>query len=83
MEDQATTAERAPAFPLAAFFADAKSIASLGASANRCELAMPEVDARVAVAGNLDPLWAALVNLFQNAFKRTHPRTEVTMQAYA
>ena len=38
---------------------------------------MPEVDARVAVAGNLDPLWAALVNLLQNAFKRTHPRTDL------
>ena len=38
---------------------------------------MPEVDARVAVAANLDRLWAALVNLLQNALKRTDPRTEL------
>ena len=44
---------------------------------------MPEVDARVAIAGNLDQLLAALLNLLQNAFKFTHPRTEVTPQAYA
>ena len=83
MEDQATIAELAPAFPLAACIADAKSIASLGASANRCELATPEADARVAFSGNLDPLLAALVNLLQNAFKSTHPRTEVTLQTNA
>ena len=83
VKDQATTAELARAFPLAAFIADAKSIASLGASAKGCGLAMPEVDARVAIAGNLDQLLAALLNLLQNAFKFTHPRTEVTPQAYA
>ena len=70
------------AFPLAAFIADAKSIASLGANARGCGLVVPEVDASLAVAGNREHLMAALVNLLQNAFKFTHPHTEVTLHAY-
>ena len=37
----------------------------------------------LSIAGNLDHLLAALVNLPLNSFKFTHPRTEVTLQAYA
>ena len=70
------------AFPLAAFIADAKSIASLGANARGCGLVVPEVDASLAVAGNREHLMAALVNLLQNAFKFTHPHTKVTLHAY-
>ena len=80
---QAGNSDPARAFPLAAFIADAKSIASLGANARGCGLAVPEVDARVAIAGNREHLLAALVNLLQNAFKFTHPHTEVTLHAYA
>lgn len=71
------------AFPLAAFIADAKSIALLGAAARACTLAVPDVDAHIAMAGNRDHLLAALVNLLQNAFKFTHPHTEVSLHAYA
>ena len=71
------------AFPLAAFIADAKSIAALGANARGCALAVPEVDAGIAIVGNRDHLLAALVNLLQNAFKFTRPDTEVTLLAYA
>ena len=80
---QAGNPDPARAFPLAAFIADAKSIASLGANARGCGLAVPEVDAHVAIAGNREHLLAALVNLLQNAFKFTHPHTEVTLHAYA
>ena len=80
---QAGTTDLTHAFPLAAFVADAKSIASLGANARGCELTVPEVDASVAIAANRDHLMAALVNLLQNAFKFTHPHTEVTLHAYA
>lgn len=71
------------AFPLAAFIADAKSIAALGANARGCALAVQEVDAGIAIVGNRDHLLAALVNLLQNAFKFTRPDTEVTLLAYA
>jgi signal transduction histidine kinase len=77
------TAALPHAFPLAEFIADAKSIATLGAAARGCALAVPEVDARLAIAGNRDHLLAALVNLLQNAFKFTQPDTVVTLQAYA
>lgn len=71
------------AFPLAAFVADAKTLASLWANARGCALGVPAVDASIAVAGNRDHLLAALVNLLQNAFKFTQPHTEVTLHAYA
>lgn len=80
---QAGTTDLTHAFALADFIADAKSIASLGANARGCALAVHDVDARVAIAGNRDHLLAALVNLLQNAFKFTHPQTEVTLHAYA
>ena len=35
------------------------------------------------VRGNRPMLHAALANLLQNAFKFTHPRTEITLQAFA
>src|SRR4029434_7476583 len=37
----------------------------------------------LAIAGDRDRLLDALVNLLQNALKFTHPRTEVTLHAYA
>jgi signal transduction histidine kinase len=80
---QARTTDLTHAFPLAAFIADAKSVASLGASARGCALTVPDVDASVAIAGNRDHLLAALVNLLQNAFKFTRPHTRVTLHAYA
>lgn len=80
---QAPTEAHTHAFPLAAFIADAKSIATLGAAARGCALAVPEVDASLAIAGNRDHLLAALVNLLQNAVKFTQPDTNVTLHAYA
>jgi signal transduction histidine kinase len=79
---QACATDLTHAFPLAAFIADARSIASLAANARGCELRVPEVDASVAIAGNRDHLLAALVNLLQNALKFTHPHTAVTLHAY-
>ena len=79
---QACATDLTHAFPLAAFIADARSIASLAANARACELRVPEVDASVAIAGNRDHLLAALVNLLQNALKFTHPHTAVTLHAY-
>ena len=71
------------AFSLAAFIVDARNAASLYAEASGCAFAVPEVDPLIGVTGHRDLLLAALLNLLQNAFKFTHPHTEVTLSAYA
>lgn len=76
-------APHAEAFSLASFVAEAKNAASLDASARGCMLSVPDVDARLGISGNREQLLAALVNLLHNAFKFTHPHTEVTLSAYA
>ena len=78
---QAGASGQAPAFSLAEFVADAKSIASLDATARGCTLTVPEIDSSLEIAGNRDHLMAALNNLLQNAFKFTHPHSEVTLHA--
>ena len=77
------SAETGHAFALATFIGDARGIASLGAEAKGCALLVPDVDTRLAIVGNRDHLLAALVNLLQNAFKFTHPHSDVTLRAYA
>jgi signal transduction histidine kinase len=79
---KAATSGEAQAFSLAAFIADAKSIASLDATARGCEFTVREVDRSIGIAGDRDHLLAALNNLLQNAFKFTHPHSEVTLHAY-
>lgn len=83
VRDQAGTTDLTHAFALSTFIADAASIATLGAHARACTLAVPEVEAGLAIAGNRDHLLAALVNLLQNAFKFTHAHTEVGLHAHA
>ena len=70
------------AFSLAMFIADARNAASLYADASACAFEVPDVDPLIGVTGNRELLLAALVNLLQNAFKFTHPHTEVTLCAY-
>ncbi len=71
------------AFSLALFIADAASVAALDAANRGCRLTVQSVDRLLAIAGDRDRLLEALVNLLQNALKFTHPRTEVTLHAYA
>ena len=71
-----------PPFSLAAFIAEASSIAALSAAERGCAFLVPAVDRSLGVVGNRDHLLAALVNLLQNAFKFTHPHTEVSLLAY-
>ena len=70
-------------FSLAAFVADAKSVAALGAAEKGCRFEVPDVDFSIGIAGNRDHLLAALVNLLMNAFKFTHAGTRVKLHAYA
>lgn len=79
---KAGASDLTPVFSLAAFIAEARSIALLGATARGCAFAVPEVDRNIAIAGNRDHLLAALTNLLQNAFKFSHPHTEVRLHAY-
>lgn len=82
VRDQAGVSDPTHVFSLAAFVEDARSMVSLGAAARGCAFAVPEVDRSIGIAGNRDHLLAALVNLLQNAFKFTHPHSQVTLSAY-
>lgn len=70
-------------FSVADFIADVKSVAELAALVRGCTLTVSKVDPMLAIGGNRDQLYAAVVNLIQNAFKFTHNHTEVTLEAYA
>jgi signal transduction histidine kinase len=68
---------------LSEFIAEIKLSASLEAQVKECALIVSEVDPSLAVDVDRDLLLSALGNLLQNAFKFTHPDTEVTLNAYA
>ena len=76
-------AEQYLAFSLAAFVAEAKDAADLDANTRNCTFTVSDVDFLLGIEGNRDLLLAALANLLQNAFKFTHPHTEVRLNAYA
>ncbi len=71
------------AFSLADFIAEVKRSASLEADISGCVLIVTTVDPALAIAGDRDLLLAAVGNLLQNAFKFSHSRGEVTLNAYA
>lgn len=48
-----------------------------------CTLTVADVDPLLGIQGNHDLLLAALMNLLHNAFKFTHPASEVMLTAYA
>jgi len=68
---------------LASFIADAKTRADLEASTRGSRFTVAEVDPRLGIEVNHDLMLAALMNLLHNAFKFTHPHTQVTLAAYA
>jgi signal transduction histidine kinase len=70
-------------FSVAEFIAEVKYAADLAAQVRGCVLTVSPVDAKLAVSGDRDLLYSAVGNLLQNAFKFTHSRTEVTLDAYA
>lgn len=70
-------------FSVADFIAEVKYAADLAAQVRGCILTVSVVDARLAISGDRDQLYSAVGNLLQNAFKFTHPHTEVTLDAYA
>ena len=70
-------------FPLADFIAELKLSASLEADVRGCTLVVSDVDPQLAVDVDRDLLFSAAGNLLQNAFKFTHPHSEVRLDAYA
>ena len=69
-------------YPLADFIADS----SFGIPPSRregCTLVVSDVDPQLAVDVDRDLLFSAAGNLLQNAFKFTHPHSEVRLNAYA
>ncbi|MGJ7571540.1 sensor histidine kinase [Variovorax sp. RB2P76] len=74
--------EQRQTFSLAAFIKEAETAAQLVASAADCIFEVSPVDPLLAIRGNRELLLAALANLLQNAFKFTHPHTDVALKAY-
>jgi signal transduction histidine kinase len=70
-------------FSLAEFIAEVKLAAELEAQVKGCVLFVSDVDVRLAVDADRDLLFSAVGNLLQNAFKFTHPGSEVTLNAYS
>ena len=57
--------------------------AGLEAQVKHCVFTVSEVDPLLAIDVDRDLLLSAVGNLLQNAFKFSHPHTEVTLNAYA
>ncbi len=69
-------------FSVATFIKDVAESAALEANTRGCTFTVAEVDPTLGVAAKRNLLVAAVMNLLQNAFKFTHSRTEVVLNAY-
>ena len=74
---------RAQLISLADFITDVKISASLEAQTRECKFTVGDVDPQLALDVDREILMSAVGNLLQNAFKFTHPRSEVILNAYA
>jgi signal transduction histidine kinase len=70
-------------FSVAEFISEVRLSATLEAHARQCVLTVAAVDPKLAVDADRALLASALANLLQNAFKFTHAKSEVTLNAYA
>jgi signal transduction histidine kinase len=70
-------------FAVSDFIDQVRASASLEAASRHCLLSVSSVDAALAVEGDRDALFTAVMNLLQNAFKFTRPHTEVKLSAFA
>ncbi len=68
-------------FSVASLVAEAGITGSLYAQTSGCHLTVADIDTELLVSGNRMLLAAALVNLLQNAFKFTRPRSSVMLTA--
>ncbi|HEY5850290.1 MAG TPA: HAMP domain-containing sensor histidine kinase [Lysobacter sp.] len=70
-------------FSVGTFLTELKLSASLEADVRGCKLNVSNVDPLLALDADRDLLLAAAGNLLQNAFKFSHPHSEVSLNAYA
>jgi len=70
-------------FSLAEFIVEIQLASSLEASVHGCSLTVSYVDSKLALDADRELLLSAVGNLLQNAFKFTHPRTEVLLRVFA
>lgn len=70
-------------FSVADFIAEVQLSASLEAKVNKCVLTVSYVDSKLALDADRELLLSAVGNLLQNAFKFTHPGSEVLLKVYA
>jgi signal transduction histidine kinase len=70
-------------FGLADFIGEVRLSASLEARDKGCVLVISGVDLSLAIDADRDLLLSAVGNLLQNAFKFTHPGTDVLLSAYS
>lgn len=70
-------------FSLAEFIAEVQLAATLEAQVNNCTLTVSYVDSKLFVDADRELLLSALGNLLQNAFKFTHPGSEVLLKVYS
>lgn len=70
-------------FSVADFIADVKHTTALEADRKGCKLQVAPVDPELAVNADRHLMSSAVTNLLQNAFKFTHPRSSVRLNAYA
>ncbi len=70
-------------FSLAELVGEIKLAAEMAAQVRDSKFTVSSVDPNLAVVGDRDLLYAAIGNLVQNAFKFTHPHTEVSLNVYA
>jgi len=70
-------------FSLAEFIAEASAAAALSAQAKAVQFHVLAVEPTLAIRGKRELLLSAVINLLQNAFKFTHPSSEVVLTAYA
>jgi signal transduction histidine kinase len=70
-------------FSVAEFIAEVQLSASLEAKVNKCVLTVSYVDSKLAFDADRELLLSAVGNLLQNAFKFTHPGSEIILKVYA
>lgn len=70
-------------FPLAPFLDEVYATAAPVARALGCTLTLQPVDRTLALKGNRDLMYAALIGLLQNAFEFTQHKTDVVLSAHA
>jgi signal transduction histidine kinase len=86
LSEARTTARMPPrnrVFSVAGLIAEVHLSASLEARVNNCSLRVSSVDSDLALDADREMVLSALGNLLQNAFKFTHPLTEVTLTVTA